>query len=172
MKHILSLAAMLFCTTVLADGSRQERLTLQNSMDIGILQLEQTVAREGFESRRFFDEFGRTQIMVRAPLIKFRSGDSGVSARESLRLGELAEVVKGQPFRILVVGHAEDSTDENWIGGLSDSRALAVSEELQRYGVSGGQLVVMGMGNTQPLAETSHGRERNRRVEITVVSNL
>lgn len=173
MKSILFAAmALLVCGAAIAHP--EDRQAVRTAMDGALLQLEQHLARKGYEYRRYVERDGSIQLLVRAPVIKFREGDAGISAHEAMRLAEFAETVGGHPFRLLVDGHAEDSREENWIGSLSDDRALAVSEALQRYGVGDGQIIVRGLGNTQPVAsnETAEGRERNRRVEITVASIL
>ncbi len=89
-------------------------------------------------------------------------------------LNEVAKVIKEHPQikKIEIEGHAsaEGSDDHNL--KLSDKRAKAVLKYLSgEAGIDNGMLSAKGYGETRPIAdnETEEGKEKNRRVEFTIV---
>jgi chemotaxis protein MotB len=58
---------------------------------------------------------------------------------------------------------------DNWY--LSAHRAIAVAEELQKQGVNGQRLGVIGYADKRPVAgnDTAAGRAQNRRVEVLIL---
>lgn len=73
-------------------------------------------------------------------------------------------------YNIKVHGHT-DATGRNTLNQqLSKQRALAVAEYLTKQGVSPKHVRAIGHGSSQPIAsnQTSEGRARNRRIELTV----
>ena len=72
--------------------------------------------------------------------------------------------------RVVVIGHADRSGPADYNMDLSNSRAAAVKEELQRLGVGSAFLGVYGRGESEPLVPTDDGvREpQNRRAEISL----
>jgi OOP family OmpA-OmpF porin len=92
-------------------------------------------------------------------------------------LDEVAKVVKENPHvkKVRVDGHASLEKDtpatRQYNKRLSSMRAKAVMEYLVKAGVDRDRLESKGFGNEQPLAsnDTDEGREKNRRVEFTIV---
>lgn len=72
--------------------------------------------------------------------------------------------------RVVVIGHADRSGPTDYNMELSNSRAAAVKEELQRLGVGSAFMGVYGRGESEPLVPTDDGvREpQNRRAEISL----
>ena len=72
---------------------------------------------------------------------------------------------------IEVAGHTDSRGTDAYNQSLSDRRASAVSSYLQSQGISGQRMIVLGMGESHPVADnnTSAGQQLNRRVEITMV---
>jgi len=54
---------------------------------------------------------------------------------------------------------------------LSEERAVAVKNALEKRGVDGGRLEARGFGETRPIRpnKSPGGRQRNRRVEFVIV---
>lgn len=89
-------------------------------------------------------------------------------------LNELAETLnKYNDTEILVQGHTDSTGEEDYNMELSNSRANSVSNHLKVNGVLSERLVIMGLGETEPIADNSSasGRQKNRRVEIAIVAN-
>lgn len=74
----------------------------------------------------------------------------------------------GQGTRMTVTGHADRAGTDAYNMALSLRRANIVKDQLVREGVPVSQIVIVGRGESQPLAPTADGvREpQNRRVEI------
>jgi len=117
-----------------------------------------------------------TKTMKRAAIaallknMEYDNDRSLVRSRYYANLDELAAAVKNEGFTISLKGHA-DSVGRykyNWM--LSDKRALIVKNYLVRKGVKADKIVTTPYGSTVPVAsnKTEEGRQRNRRVEITV----
>jgi len=84
-------------------------------------------------------------------------------------LDEIAGMlVENTNVRVLVWGHTDRAGTEEYNQGLSERRANAVADYLERKGVSRDRMQVEGFGETKPLVPTADGvREpQNRRVEI------
>lgn len=95
-------------------------------------------------------------------------------------IAKTAERIRGYNTKILVRGHAtreslpEDSLYEG-SRDLSYARAKAVARELEENGVRPIRLMLVAVGDTEPLksqAYTEERRARNRRVEILVTEDL
>lgn len=72
---------------------------------------------------------------------------------------------------IEIVGHTDDVGDDDYNQELSEKRARAVGEYLAGIGVDASKILMLGMGETQPIASnaTDTGRAENRRVEVLVL---
>ena len=71
---------------------------------------------------------------------------------------------------IYVDGYTDAIGGDAYNQRLSERRANAVKEYLQRHGISGSRMTARGFGKTNPLATnaTAEGRAQNRRVELIV----
>ena len=93
---------------------------------------------------------------------------------EEKRLDQIAALLKRVPQnQILVEGHTARVGDESDELGLSLERAHTIVRELVARGVPKDQFITKGSGGTKPVADndTPEGRARNRRVEITILTN-
>jgi OOP family OmpA-OmpF porin len=88
-------------------------------------------------------------------------------------LNEVTQVMKDNPQikKVLIEGHASSEGDASYNMKLSDDRAKAVMKYLVEHGVDKSRLNAKGFGATQPVADnkTEDGREKNRRVEFTIL---
>jgi chemotaxis protein MotB len=113
----------------------------------------------------------------------FESGEATLNPESRRKLDHFAKLLKSpesRDFRVMVVGHTDNRTvakpdtreryPDNW--HLSAARALSVADYLQRAGLRENQVGVTGYGRHQPIAAngTSPDRQRNRRVEVFVMS--
>ncbi|WP_019672416.1 OmpA family protein [Psychrobacter lutiphocae] len=71
---------------------------------------------------------------------------------------------------LLIIGHTDSDGAEVYNQNLSERRAQAVKDYLVAQGVNDSQLLVKGLGETDPIAsnETENGKFRNRRIEFVV----
>lgn len=72
---------------------------------------------------------------------------------------------------IEVAGHTDSVGSDTYNQRLSEDRANSVSAFLGSHGVNRQRMIVIGAGETRPIAsnDTDAGRAQNRRVEITIV---
>ena len=93
-------------------------------------------------------------------------------------LDKIAVVLKNEPNSIRIEGHTDnlpvktDKFPSNW--ELSTARATNIVKYLvERHLFNPGKLSVVGYGEYMPLSDnnTEKGRERNRRVDIVVLSS-
>ncbi|ENP0852033.1 OmpA family protein, partial [Vibrio parahaemolyticus] len=70
--------------------------------------------------------------------------------------------------KVQIVGHTDSSGPEAYNQRLSEHRAQAVADYLKRMGIAESRLMVMGQGESHPVAsnDTAEGRAQNRRVEV------
>jgi outer membrane protein OmpA-like peptidoglycan-associated protein len=70
-----------------------------------------------------------------------------------------------------VAGHTDSTGSNAYNQSLSERRANSVTSYLSAQGVISQRLITIGMGESRPMADngTDHGRQANRRVEITMV---
>lgn len=70
-----------------------------------------------------------------------------------------------------VAGHTDSVGSEAYNQTLSEQRAQSVASYLRGQGIDAQRLIVIGYGETRPIAgnETDEGRALNRRVELTLV---
>ena len=108
--------------------------------------------------------------------ILFDSGDDRVSDEAMPVVSDIADVLRGVPNRINLIGHADSRPvhskrfRDNW--ELSVARSLRLRELLsEEFGIDESRLSVASYGSTEPVAseETVEGRASNRRVEIVIV---
>lgn len=74
--------------------------------------------------------------------------------------------------RVKVVGHTDSRGTQAHNLDLSQRRAQAVKAYLVGQGIAEDRIVSQGQGESQPMASnaTAQGRQDNRRVELTIVS--
>ena len=108
--------------------------------------------------------------------ILFDSGDDRVSDDAMPVVSDIADVLRGVPNRVNLIGHADSRPvhskrfRDNW--ELSVARSLRLRELLsEEFGIDESRLSVASYGSTEPVAseETEEGRASNRRVEIVIV---
>ena len=103
--------------------------------------------------------------------------DKAVIKEESFDLlAEIAQTIKNNPQikHIRVEGHASSEGSDKYNLKLSDERAKSVMKHLiDKGGIGEEMLEAEGFGETQPIASNDDevGREKNRRVEFTIVGD-
>lgn len=105
-------------------------------------------------------------------LFEFGRADVKPSAENSLRkLGEFLQ--KNPARRILIEGHTDSVGSAAANNLLSERRAQAVANALQRLGVPGDRVTTVGYGKDYPIADnnTDTNRALNRRVEVYIADN-
>lgn len=107
--------------------------------------------------------------------ILFDSGSADVKKSGEVVLHKLAKELWDVPYQTIVAGFTDnvpiskrlqEQFPSNW--DLAASRATNVVMFLEESGIPKGQLVVVSLGENQPVAsnDTAEGRAQNRRIEI------
>ncbi|MCY7352945.1 MAG: OmpA family protein [Cytophagaceae bacterium] len=112
--------------------------------------------------------------------ITFKSGvlfaynSTELTGASQQNIGEMDAVLKkyGQTD-IYVSGHTDNTGSDAYNQGLSERRARSVTGYMAQNGVETARLKESGYGESQPIAtnQTPAGRDRNRRVEVSVKAN-
>lgn len=107
--------------------------------------------------------------------IQFQADSALLLPSEKAKLDKIAEILKRYPDRdILIGGHTALAGTAEGRQKLSEERAAAVADYLIGLGArTSTRVVVRGYGAERPLADnsTEAGRQKNRRVEITLLEN-
>ena len=102
--------------------------------------------------------------------ILFDTGKSEVKPESTPTLKQIAAALKEHPeLKVEIQGHTDNVGKPDGNLKLSQARAEAVKASLTKeYGVSEGQLMAKGYGDTKPSGDnkTAEGRANNRRVEL------
>jgi outer membrane protein OmpA-like peptidoglycan-associated protein len=105
--------------------------------------------------------------------LEFQTGSSRFTPASASELREIADVLKAHPeARADVNGYTDDSGDDAANLRLSEARANATMNQLASLGVDRSRMSAQGYGESHPVADnaTAEGRQRNRRVEISVTN--
>jgi chemotaxis protein MotB len=108
--------------------------------------------------------------------VLFAPGDARLDLAAVRALAAVAEILAPIEFPIIVEGHTDNTPistvqfPSNW--ELSGMRASSVVRLFIETGVDGRRLTATGYADQRPLADnaTAEGRQRNRRVSITIES--
>jgi len=104
--------------------------------------------------------------------LEFETGKAIIRSSSNVSLDELADLFKAKPkFMLLIEGHTDNVGSRNSNMTLSKNRATAVKLYMQKKGIEGSRLIVKFYGPDKPIADntTEEGRQKNRRVEMTVI---
>ncbi len=111
--------------------------------------------------------------LVISEKIYFETGKSRLLPQSDATLDAVAEFLQKHTElkRILIEGHTDSTGPMAFNMKLSEARAESVRRYLISKKVSGSRLTAKGYGPKRPLAtnDTMEGREKNRRVEFTIV---
>ncbi|EMO39217.1 OmpA family protein [Leptospira noguchii serovar Autumnalis str. ZUN142] len=120
-------------------------------------------------------EIRRTEegIAISLNSVLFDHNSSELKEEAKLELKRIASVLKKYVDReIRISGHTDNSGGEEYNRKLSRERALSVLKELRDgQGLEEKRMSYEGYGKSKPIADNStiQGRQKNRRVDITIV---
>ena len=86
-------------------------------------------------------------------------------------LKRIAAFIQTYGYQVRLAGHTDNVGQAEANKALSQDRAEAVRKQLIVYGCAAEKIKAYGYGDTRPVAsnETEEGRQKNRRVEITLL---
>lgn len=126
--------------------------------------------REGMRAYRFRQ--GRYGATFDIGDVLFEVDSARLRPGAERRLDVLAGYLTSERgVQVRVDGHTDSTASDAYNLQLSRARAQSVADALVAAGVEPRRLRVEGFGESQPVADnaTAEGRQRNRRVEITLV---
>ncbi|MGF1709527.1 OmpA family protein [Vibrio kagoshimensis] len=82
----------------------------------------------------------------------------------------LDTLLKYEESSVVIVGHTDSTGSETLNKRLSEKRAESIADYFISRGVNASRVESYGLGETRPIDsnETKEGRQRNRRVEVTI----
>jgi len=105
--------------------------------------------------------------------IIFKINSAQIKSSSDPALNEVAKTLRAFPTIVVeIAGYTDTTGTAEFNMNLSQKRAEAVKAFLIKRGVKPGQVQAKGYGEASPIAsnETEAGREKNRRIEIKVLS--
>lgn len=144
------------------EAERQKRLELEGKLKDAMATLAK-IAQVKDEDRGL--------VITLQGEVLFKTGESTLKPAAMIKLDQIAETLRGQERKIVVIGHTDNQGGAGkYNQELSEKRAAAVREYLVSKGIPSDLVRSEGKGPSQPVAENTsiEGRATNRRVEIVV----
>ncbi|HLP20726.1 MAG TPA: OmpA family protein [Chitinophagales bacterium] len=103
----------------------------------------------------------------------FDSGKATLRPESGKELNELAEYMTLQKTLVIeIAGHTDNVGTAEANLKLSEDRASAVKQYLEKKGIAPARVTAKGYGDTKPTADnsTAAGKQKNRRTEVHIIS--
>ena len=103
--------------------------------------------------------------------LEFESGSDVIKGSSYASLDELGELLKKKSdWKLRIEGHTDDVGSDSSNLRLSEKRSRSVERYLTNRGISGSRFIVKWYGESRPIYpnSTAEGRQKNRRVEMTI----
>ncbi|MCF6429966.1 OmpA family protein [Leisingera sp. MMG026] len=116
---------------------------------------------------------GRFEILSQGRSVNFAPSTARLDANSRDFLESLSDIIRRCPGMVVEVGgHTDSQGKAAWNMKLSEKRAAAVAQYLQRMEIPAERLVAVGYGETTPLVSnnTVQNRAKNRRIEFKVLN--
>ncbi len=104
--------------------------------------------------------------------LEFDTGKDIIREKSFASLNELAALLVSKPqYGLRIAGHTDNVGDDAKNMQLSHDRSQAVKNYLVAHGANADKIIVEYYGETRPIADNStpEGRQKNRRVEMTII---
>ncbi|WP_245155539.1 OmpA family protein [Paracoccus ravus] len=115
----------------------------------------------------------RLNAVMHESEIGFEPSKSVIAGDPEPALNRISEIMgECHEYRIELGGHTDSQGSDELNAELSRTRAQAVWAAIRAHGVNVTNMTAHGYGETRPVAEndTEEGREANRRIEFTLLS--
>ena len=107
--------------------------------------------------------------------VLFATGKADITSGAMRSMDKLAEFLKAQPTRNVVIeGYTDSVGGDNYNLELSEKRAESAKNELVVRGIAVERITTRGFGKRDPVAsnDTPEGRKLNRRVEVIILNDV
>ncbi|RKY33495.1 MAG: hypothetical protein DRP78_07415 [Candidatus Omnitrophota bacterium] len=156
---------------------REELLQLKQQLLLAKAELEQRLKREIEEKKVRLQMADKGLVITFIAEVLFDSGKAKIKKNAYSVLSQVADVLSSQVAdrNIAIEGHTDNQPiikskwKSNW--ELSTARAISVLHYLEGKAIMPERLSAVGYGEYSPIASnsTAVGRQKNRRVEITIL---
>ncbi len=105
--------------------------------------------------------------------LTFATGSAAIDQSSAAEVDNIAAIMKAYPgVNVRVDGHTDSTGNADSNMQLSQARAEAVKGRLIAQGIDASRLSAKGFGQDSPVAtnDTQEGRDQNKRVEVTIVT--
>ncbi len=111
--------------------------------------------------------------------LAFAESDASLTPQARELLAQTARLLASANTKLFVRGHADGEIQSSQSGfsdlrDLSYARSAAVANELERHGVRRNRMLLVAVGDAEPIARLTQSEQRralNRRVEIVVTED-
>jgi outer membrane protein OmpA-like peptidoglycan-associated protein len=103
--------------------------------------------------------------------VEFETDSATLRPSASEQLQNIADIMKAYPnVKVKIGGYTDNTAERSYNVKLSQGRANAAMNQIASFGVDRSRLTAEGFGDAHPIADNStpEGRQRNRRVDISV----
>ncbi len=138
-----------------------------NYMDRQEQELRQELQNSGVSVTRD----GKNIILNMPGNVTFASDSATLNPNFTNVLNSVSIVLNKYKQTLLDIdGHTDNTGGFEYNQQLSEQRAVSVGQYLSQRGIDGRRLLVVGFGETRPIADnaTEAGRQANRRVEVRI----
>lgn len=107
--------------------------------------------------------------------VLFATGKADITSGAKRSMDKLAEFLKAQPTRNVVIeGYTDSVGSDSYNLDLSKMRAESARNELVERGIAAERITTRGFGKRDPVAsnDTPEGRKLNRRVEVIILNEV
>ena len=106
--------------------------------------------------------------LVQGIVVEFPTDGAYLTAQERPEANEIVAILKANPGRVQIAGHADSRYTSEYNLELSRRRAEAVKKYLVSKGLDADRFEVVWFGETKPIAsnDTAAGQQKNRRTEF------
>ena len=114
----------------------------------------------------------KTNKLMILKKVYFKTASAKILKKSYPLLDVVVTTLKNNPdIKVVVEGHTDDRGSAEYNKKLSQRRAESVMKYLIKKGISEDRLFAKGYGEEKPIAsnKTKEGREKNRRVEFTII---
>lgn len=160
-----------FRTRVLGRKLNTQNQELEATTSALVLQRALDSARGKFTSREADVYQQDEKLLLRLKSLNFASGSAVLPRPSFSTLNKVVAVAKDLgPSEVLVEGHTDSSGSAQVNQDLSQKRAEAVANYLEKQGIGPEVVRTAGFGYQRPIAsnKSAMGRAQNRRVDIVI----
>jgi outer membrane protein OmpA-like peptidoglycan-associated protein len=148
-------------------SAQQQSMSQRQQQEQAESEARMREALERMEAR----QDARGTVITLPGQVMFATGKSTLLPSSRQKLNEVADVLKDQPNRTIVVeGHTDSTGTDAKNDILSRQRAENVKDYLASRGVNASRIAARGFGASHPVTsnDSPEGRAQNRRVEIVI----